>query len=61
MGPKVGDYMSKRVLGHEDPQDKLFKIPEKDYEPPPAPADSTKKTAADSAAAKPPAKPPALR
>ncbi len=63
MGPKVGDYMSKRVMGVEDPQDKLFKIPEKDYEPPPAPADSTKKTAADSAAAKvpSPAKPPALR
>ena len=61
MGPKVGDYMSKRVLGHEDPQDKLFKIPEKDYEPPPSPADSAKKAGADSAAAKPPAKPPALR
>ena len=30
MGPKVGDYMSKRVMGNEDPQDKLFKIPEKD-------------------------------
>jgi sarcosine oxidase len=62
MGPKVGDYMSKRVMGHEDPQDKLFKIPEKDYEPPPTPADSAKKSAADSAAAKPaPARPPALR
>jgi sarcosine oxidase len=61
MGPKVGDYMSKRVMGFEDPQDKLFKIPEKDYEPPPSPADSTKKTPADSAAAKTPAKPPALR
>jgi sarcosine oxidase len=61
MGPKVGDYMSKRVMGFEDPQDKLFKIPEKDYEPPPSPADSTKKTAADSSAAKQPAKPPALR
>ncbi len=63
MGPKVGDYLSKRVMGFEDPQDKLFKIPEKGFEPPPAPADSTKKTAADSAAAKAgaPAKPPALR
>ncbi len=63
MGPKVGDYMSKRVMGNEDPHDKLFKIPEKGYEPPPAAADSAKKTAADSAAAKSgsPAKPPALR
>ncbi len=50
MGPKVGDYMSKRVMGHQDPQDKLFTIPEKDYEPPPSPADSTKKTPGDSAA-----------
>lgn len=61
MGPKVGDYMSKRVMGNEDPQDKLFKIPEKDYEPPPTAADSTKKTAADSAASKAPMKPPPLR
>ena len=62
MGPKVGDYMSKRVLGYQDPQDKLFTIPEKDYEPPPTPADSTKKAAADSAkSAAAPGKPPALR
>jgi glycine/D-amino acid oxidase-like deaminating enzyme len=64
MGPKVGDYMSKRVMGFEDPQDKLFKIPEKGFEPRPAPADSTKKTAADSAAAKappPPSRPPFVR
>jgi len=61
MGPKVGDYMSKRVMGHQDPQDKLFTIPEKDYEPPPTPADSAKKASADSAAKSAPAKPPALR
>jgi glycine/D-amino acid oxidase-like deaminating enzyme len=62
MGPKVGDYMSKRILGNQDPQDKLFTIPEKDYEPPPTPADSTKKAAADSAAkAAASGKPPALR
>jgi glycine/D-amino acid oxidase-like deaminating enzyme len=61
MGPKVGDYMSKRVMGHEDPQDKLFTIPEKDYDPPPTAADSTKKAPADSAAKSAPAKPPALR
>jgi sarcosine oxidase len=61
MGPKVGDYMSKRVLGYQDPQDKLFTIPEKDYEPPPTPGDSTKKAAADSAKSAAPGKPPALR
>ncbi|HEV8448528.1 MAG TPA: FAD-dependent oxidoreductase [Gemmatimonadaceae bacterium] len=63
MGPKVGDYMSKRVLGYQDPQDKLFTIPEKDFEPPPTPADSTKKAAADSAAkpVPPGGKPPGLR
>jgi sarcosine oxidase len=59
MGPKVGDYMSKRVMGHEDPQDKLFTIPEKDFDPPPTPGDSTKKTADSTAKA--PTKPPPLR
>jgi glycine/D-amino acid oxidase-like deaminating enzyme len=61
MGPKVGDYMSKRVMGHEDPQDKLFTIPDKDYDPPPTATDSAKKAPGDSAAKSPPARPPALR
>jgi len=59
MGPKVGDYMSKRIMGHEDPQDKLFTIPEKDFDPAPTPTDSTKKAAESTAKA--PPKPPPLR
>jgi sarcosine oxidase len=45
--PKIGNYVATRVLGDEgDPAiAKVFRIPEKEYEPtpPPAPADSTKK------------------
>ncbi|MDB4877656.1 MAG: dependent oxidoreductase [Gemmatimonadetes bacterium] len=45
--PKIGNYVATRVLGDEgDPAiAKVFRIPEKEYEPtpPPTPADSTKK------------------
>ena len=55
-------HVASASWGTRIPQDKVFTIPEKDYEPPPTPADSTKKSAADSAAAKSaPGKPPALR
>jgi glycine/D-amino acid oxidase-like deaminating enzyme len=48
--PKIGDYVAHRVTGTVLPNiDPMFKIPEKEYEPPPAPADSTKRV---------PAKPP---
>ncbi len=51
-GPKIGEYVAARVLGAKDPFDATFKIPEKEFEPPPPPAgaDSTKRTPA----AKPP-------
>jgi glycine/D-amino acid oxidase-like deaminating enzyme len=47
-GLKIGDYVSQRVMGVAgDPNlDKLFKIPEKDYDPPAPPgaaADSTRR------------------
>ncbi|HEY4129854.1 MAG TPA: FAD-binding oxidoreductase [Gemmatimonadaceae bacterium] len=45
MGPKIGEYVAARVLGAVDPIDKAFKIPEKEYEAPPA-ADSTKRAPA---------------
>lgn len=36
-GPKIGDYVANRVMGHVDPvADPMFKIPEKDYDPPAA-------------------------
>ena len=45
-GPKIGDYVAQRVMGvwADTSVDKVFRIPEKEYEPPkPAePADSTK-------------------
>ncbi|HXT16413.1 MAG TPA: FAD-dependent oxidoreductase [Gemmatimonadaceae bacterium] len=43
--PKIGDYVAHRVMGTVLPAiDPIFKIPEKEYEPPkPAPADSTRK------------------
>lgn len=42
-GPTVGEYVAQRVMGIEgDPAvAKGFRIPEKEYEPPPAPNDST--------------------
>lgn len=47
-GPKIGDYVANRVMGKQDPADKMFKIPENDYPPPPPP------TPADSTRARPP-------
>ena len=43
-GPKIGDYVANRVMGKQDPADKMFKIPDNDYPPPPppTPADSTR-------------------
>ena len=54
-GPTVGEYIAQRVMGIEgDPTiAKGFKIPDKDYEPPPAPG-----TAADSAAGRRGGRPP---
>jgi sarcosine oxidase len=50
--PKIGNYVATRVLGDEgDPAiAKVFRIPDKEYEPtpPPAAADSTKKAPAGS-------------
>jgi glycine/D-amino acid oxidase-like deaminating enzyme len=48
-GPKIGDYVAQRVMGVPGDAniDKLFKIPEKDYDPPAPPAqpgDSTRRT-----------------
>jgi sarcosine oxidase len=44
--PKIGDYVASRVMGKQDPIDKMFKIPDADYPPPPpptpAPTDSTR-------------------
>lgn len=52
-GLKIGDYVSQRVMAlpTDASIDKTFRIPEKDFEPP-APADTTKKSA--SPGAKPP-------
>jgi glycine/D-amino acid oxidase-like deaminating enzyme len=40
-GPKIGDYVAHRVMGKTDPADPMFKIPEREY-PPPPPADSAR-------------------
>jgi glycine/D-amino acid oxidase-like deaminating enzyme len=49
--PVIGEYASQRILGVEGDSAvvKAFKIPEKEYDPPPAPGDSTRR---------PPARPP---
>jgi glycine/D-amino acid oxidase-like deaminating enzyme len=49
--PKIGEYVANRVMGHQDPVDKVFMIPEKDYDPP---APATPATPADSARRRPP-------
>lgn len=45
-GPKIGDYVAQRVMGvwKDAAVDAVFTIPEKEFEPPKADADSTKKT-----------------
>jgi hypothetical protein len=50
--PKIGDYVAQRVLGvwTDAAVDKVFTIPEKEYDPPKPPA-------ADSSAAKPDKRP----
>jgi FAD dependent oxidoreductase len=60
--PVIGEYAAQRVMGIEgDPAiAKSFRIPEKDYEPPPTPAqqDSIRKANQADSAKKTPAKPP---
>jgi len=60
--PVIGEYAAQRVMGIEgDPAvAKAFRIPEKDYEPPPTPAqqDSIRKAQQADSAKKAPAKPP---
>jgi glycine/D-amino acid oxidase-like deaminating enzyme len=59
--PVIGEYAAQRVMGVEgDPAvAKAFRIPEKDYEPPPTPAqqDSIRKARGDTTT-RPPARPP---
>jgi len=57
--PVIGKYAAERVMGIEGDAAiaKGFRIPEKEFEPPPSPADSTKRTPADSAK-RPPIRPP---
>jgi glycine/D-amino acid oxidase-like deaminating enzyme len=49
-GPKIGDYVAQRVMGvWKDPTvDAVFRIPEKEFEPPKTDADSTKSKATKS-------------
>lgn len=49
-GPKIGDYVAQRVMGvWNDPTvDAVFRIPEKEFEPPKTDADSTKSKATKS-------------
>ncbi|MEO6878588.1 MAG: FAD-binding oxidoreductase [Gemmatimonadaceae bacterium] len=55
-GLKIGDYVSHRVMGVAgDPNlDKLFRIPDKEYDPPAAPAPPASPAAADSTRRPPP-------
>ena len=61
MCPVIGEYAAQRVMGHEgDPAiAKAFRIPEKEYEPPPqpaTPADSAKRPPAADSTTRPPAR-----